>query len=605
MVSVVAVSALAGGRMPVDPIRPNVILIMIDDMGWADSSTYGSEYYQTPNLTRLAKEGMLFTDAYAAAPLCSPTRASIMSGQHPARLRMTQAIVPSAVPEPKALPAKEGEYLGRVQNRDHMSLEITTLAEALRDAGYHTAHIGKWHLAPSDKNWNSKDDSFNAEHQGFDFVIGGAHLPGPTDYYSPYLDTNSGRVIRNLAPGPEGEYLNERLAEESIKWIASVKDSSQPFYLSFWHYAVHGPIVPKKDLLPKYIESRDPDAGQRCPEFATMIESMDTSVGMLLDWLDRPDNAELKANTFILLTSDNGAVIHNEVDGNPWSSNRPLRGGKANIYEGGSRVPWIVRWRETPAKSVCHTPVVSTDIYPTVLELAGVQPEADTVLDGRSIIPLLEGNSLETTPVFIHFPHDMGILNAASTFVRDGDWKLIRFYWAGGEAKQHYYELFNLKADPMEAVNLTSVYPEKARELDALLEEFLQKTDALTPLPNPDYTGTAVPPIRQARNHSQLSSTSRRPESLRLEKATINAEKSGSEIIQLLDEKGAKRKTVGVLHKGAEWVRVENRPDGTVMVSWDAETKNGSAVLYFGWAGGHTAEEVDNWTLGPYKLEIK
>ncbi|WP_136079528.1 sulfatase [Pontiella desulfatans] len=581
--------------------QPNFVIILIDDMGWADSSTYGSEYYQTPNLTRLAEEGMLFTDAYAAAPLCSPTRASIMSGLHPARLRMTQAIVPSAVSDPKALPPRKNEYVGRVQNRDHMDLDITTLAEALKLGGYHTAHIGKWHLGPIDREWSSEDHTYNAEHQGFDFVIGGAHLPGPPDYYSPYSDGRPGYTIRNLEPGPEGEYLNERLAEESIKWISSVKDSGKPFYLNFWHYAIHGPVVAKKDLLPKYIESRDPDAGQRCPEFATMIESMDTSIGMLLDWLDRPENAELKANTFILLSSDNGAVIHNEVNGNPWSANRPLRGGKANIYEGGSRVPWIVRWRDTPAGTECNTPVVSTDIYPTVLDLAGLEP--NTELDGRSIAPLLNGESQKTEPVFVHFPHDMGMLNAASSFVRDDGWKLIRYYWAAGP-DHHHYELFNLRDDPQEAVNLAGHYPGKVRALDALLEAFLQETGALTPLPNPDYAGTEFPPPRKSRN-STLSKASRRPETLKLALEKFQPLENGSRIIQLMDEKGVKRKSTAVIYKGADWISVENRPDGSVKVSWDVAKKNGPAEILFGWCGGSTATEVDDWTLGPYKMVIQ
>lgn len=215
-----------------------------------DSSTYGSKYYQTPNMSRLAKEGMLFTDAYAASPLCSPTRASIMSGQYPSRLRMTVAITAKSVNEPKALKPEGRAHCGKVESKNHMPLEVYTLAEALKDGGYTTAHIGKWHLAHKPEHY--------ADHQGFDFVIGGAHLPGPPDYYSPYRNG-----IRNLKAGPKGEYLNERLAEESIQWIQSVK--GKPFFLNFWHYAVHGPIIAKKDLMPKYQKLRDPKANQRCP----------------------------------------------------------------------------------------------------------------------------------------------------------------------------------------------------------------------------------------------------------------------------------------------------------------------------------------------------
>ncbi len=416
-----------GASLCADEIQPNVIMILVDDMGWADSSTYGSAYYETPNLSRLAKEGMLFTDAYAASPLCSPTRASIMSGQYPARLRITLAITTRDVPDPKALPPAKTSYCGLVQNKNHLPLEVVTLAESLRETGYRTAHIGKWHLADPGKNWDGAGDEFCAEHQGFDFVIGGDHLPGPPDYYSPYKNK-----IRNLSPGPEGEYLNERLAEESIKWIKSVKDSGNPFYLNFWHYAVHTPIIAKNDLMPKYIERRDADADQRCPEMGTMLESMDSSIGILLDWLDLPENRDLKKNTVIILTSDNGGVTHEQINGNTFTSNRPLRGGKANTYEGGTRVPWIVRWPgQIAAGTTCGTPVQSLDIYSTVLELAGVEPARGQKLDGQSIVPLLKSKPMEHQPIFTDFPHLFGILCAPSCSVRAGDYKLIRYYHAG------------------------------------------------------------------------------------------------------------------------------------------------------------------------------
>ena len=215
--------------------KPNVIMILVDDMGWMDSSTYGSKYYQTPNMSRLAKEGMLFTDAYAASPLCSPTRASIMSGQYPARLRMTVAITRKSVSEPKALKPVQKAYCGKVESKNHMPLEIYTLAEALKDGGYTTAHIGKWHLAHKPQHY--------ADHQGFDFVIGGAHLPGPPDYYSPYKN-----AIRNLKAGPKGEYLNERLAKESIKWIQSVK--GKPSFSIFGTTPSMARSLPKRICCP-------------------------------------------------------------------------------------------------------------------------------------------------------------------------------------------------------------------------------------------------------------------------------------------------------------------------------------------------------------------
>jgi arylsulfatase A-like enzyme len=567
---------------------PNVIVILIDDMGWADSSTYGSDYYQTPNLTRLAEEGMLFTDAYAASPLCSPTRASIMSGQYPSRLRMTLAITPKNVEEPKALLPEGNAYCGKVQNKNHMPLEVFTLAEALKEEGYNTAHIGKWHLTERGM------DAFRAEHQGFDFVIGGGSLPGPPDYYSPYKNS-----IPNLKAGPAGEYLNERLAEESIQWIKSVKESGRPFYLNFWHYAVHGPIIAKKDLMPKYEELRDPKADQRCPEMATMLDSMDSSIGILLDWMDRPENRELKENTVIILTSDNGGVIHKDLNGNPWTSNRPLRGGKANTNDGGMRVPWIVRWPgAVKANTVCETPVQSTDIYPTVLEIATVTPRAGNVIDGQSIVPLLKGGSVEHQPIFTDFQHVFGAMCAPSSCVRAGDWKLIRFHHAGMNAKSDAFELFNLKLDPSEAINLADYRPEKVAELDRLIKEHLKETGALLPIANKNFKGN---PMRSRTNPKKAPN---RPQRLRLAENEILAQEAGTRRVQLLDEKNQSRKTHALVLEGTEWVTVDNRSDGCVELKWDAPPEGATARILFGWKGGATCMEINDWTIPPCELNL-
>ena len=569
--------------------KPNVVMILIDDMGWMDSSTYGSKYYQTPNLSRLAKEGMRFTNAYAASPLCSPTRASIMSGQFPARMKLTVAITPKCVAKPKALPAAGKNYCGLVQGIDRMPLEVYTLAEALKAGGYNTAHIGKWHLAPY-KNGHK----FYADNQGFDYVIGGGHLPGPPDYYSPYRNG-----IRNLKAGPKGEYLNERLAQESIKWITSVKDSGKPFFLNFWQYAVHGPFIPKKDLMPKYQKLRDPQADQRCPEMATMLESMDTSIGILLDWLDKPENKALKDNTLIILTSDNGGVTHKELSGgNTVTSNRPLRGGKANTYEGGVREPWIVSW---PGKvkpgTVCETPVQTTDIYPTVLEAVGLKPKKGIILDGESIVPLLEGKPMKQRPIFTDFQHVMGILNASSSSVRLGDWKLIRYFHAGRKSGSHGYELFDLKRDPYESIDLASYLPEKVKELDKLIEAHLKDTKALIPLRNPKFSGN---PRRRRSNPKKAPN---RPQKLSLSKSNLRVRKAGSQRFQLIDQNNKPRKTHALVLEGADWVRTKSNPDGSIEVMWNRPGK--SATVLFGWKGGSTVWEVNDWTIPPCKLVIE
>ena len=584
--------------------QPNIIIILADDMGWVDSEIYGSAYYETPNLTRLASEGMLFTDAYAASPLCSPTRASIISGQYPARLRITAAITPKNVPEPIALQPKPDEYCGNMQNKDHLPLEVFTLAEALKEYGYHTAHIGKWHLAPPGAKWNSKDETFCAENQGFDFVIGGAHLPGPTDYYSPYIDTRSGRTIRNLPPGPEGEYLNERLAEEAIQWIKSVRDSDSAFYLNFWHYAVHGPWIPKKDLMPKYQAKTDPRGLQDCPEMGTMLESMDNSIGILLDWLDLPENEAIKNNTFILFVSDNGGIVHEVPVNDPKrsvTSNRPLRGGKGNTYEGGTRVPWIVRWPEhIEAGTSCNTPVTTLDIYPTILELSGVSPMDGQVLDGRNIIPLLEGERMDERPVFIDFPFRMGTLCAPSSTIRLGDYKLLRFYWAGENAESHYYELFDLKQDPAEAINLAKHMPEKVTELDELITKHLQETAALVPVRNTEFSGNP----RTPRSNPKKSVI--RPKSYSLPQSEFVAEEDkGSRRFQLLDQDGKPCTSAALVMEGGEWIQLKNLEDGNVEITWDRSLKMSDARVLFGWSGGTTAHEMNDWTLDPFELVIR
>ena len=577
------------GKEIQEKTRPNIIMVLVDDMGWMDSSTYGSKYYETPSMTRLAKGGMRFTDAYAASPLCSPTRASIMSGQYPSRLRMTAAVTPKSVNDPKALKAVGKAYCGKVQSKSFLPLEVYTLAEALRDGGYNTAHIGKWHLAHEPKHF--------AEHQGFDHVIGGATLPGPPDYYSPYARKGTKSGIRNLKAGPKGEYLNERLAEESIKWMDSVKDQSEPFYLNLWHYAVHGPVIPKKDLLPKYQKSRNPKADQRCPEMATMLESMDNSIGMLLDWLDRPENKTIKANTLFIMTSDNGGVTHKATGENIWTSNRPLRGGKANTYEGGTREPWIVSWPEkVKAGTVNNTPIQSIDIYPTVLEVVGLKPKPGITIDGQSILPLLMGKEMGHQPIFTDFPHTFGVMCAPSSSVRVGHLKLIRYFHAGQNARSHAYELFDLERDPYESINLAEVMPEKVHELDGMIESHLVDTKALVPRPNLQFKGN---PRRSRTNRKKAPN---RPRQLKLSKSSIQTDEAGTEHFQLFDENNKSRKTHAMILDGGDWVHLTNNSDGSVTVTW--KKPMGKATILMGWKGGATCFEINDWTIPPSKLVI-
>ena len=331
-----------------------------------------------------------------------------------------------------------------------------------------------------------------------------------------------------------------------------------------------------------------------------MLESMDNSIGMLLDWLDKPENFKLKENTILILTSDNGGVTHNEIDGNPWTSNRPLRGGKANTYEGGTRVPWIVSWSgKIKAGTTCDIPVQTTDIYPTVLELADVKPRAGTVVDGQSIVPLLKGKEMAHQPIFTDFPHLMGILCAPSSSVRAGDWKLIRYHHAGKNAGSSAYELFDLKRDPFETIDLAEYLPEKVEELDRLIEAHLKETNALIPIRNAKYTGNP----RSPRSNPQQAP--KRPQKLRLQEMEIMAVKVGNRRVQLLDENNRLRKTHALVLEGTEWVRVDNQPDGSVMVGWEPPPKEGSARVLFGWKGGATVREINDWTHPPCELLLE
>ncbi|MBN1341658.1 MAG: sulfatase [Phycisphaerae bacterium] len=457
--------------------RPNVIFFLVDDLGWMDSTVYGSRYYETPNVERLAARGMMFTDAYAANPLCSPTRASIMTGKYPARLGIT---VPGghlpARPDlpimPEKAPAHEKMLLPN--SRRFLPLEEVTIAEALHDAGYRTGFIGKWHLGHDEKFWPLA--------QGFDVNVGGGRWPGPPSYHAPYK-------ISTLPDGPKGEYITDRLTDEALSFLDAGK--GRPFFLCFWHYAVHAPYQAKDALTARYKDRKDPRGKQNNPIMAAMIKSMDESLGRLLDKLDELKIAD---NTIIIFFSDNGGNEYDRVGPEEWlpTNNDPLRLGKGSIYEGGVRVPMMVYWPGVVAKgSRCAEVVSSVDFYPTILDMVGLKPRAGQIIDGRNIVPLLKGKAkLDRQAVFCHMPHRIkpvtGWLNAPSTSVRKGKWKLIRFYETN-EAFPNPYELYDLEADVGETNNLAGTMPDKVKELDALIDGFLKDTNAAYPKPNPAY----------------------------------------------------------------------------------------------------------------------
>ena len=591
---------------PAEASRPNIILILADDLGWADTDLDGQSYFETPNLRRLAKEGLRFTDGYAASPLCSPTRASIMVGQSPARLRLTEAITAKRqVFEPAALPPESGSYVGDIRTRDHLPANLRTLADLLKENGYQTAHIGKWHLSRPRKAAEENAETYDAGARGFDYVIGGNHAPGPPDFYSPYAKIPQNKQERRseipgLEAGPEGEHLDNRLVKEAVKWLGQVNDADRPFFLNLWLYAVHSPYIPRKDLLEKYRVKKDPRGLQDCPAMGTMVESLDQSIGVLLDYLNLPKNRALRENTLIIFLSDNGGNTQEKIDGRQVTSNRPLRGGKANTYEGGVRVPWVVAYPgHIKPGTVSNVPVVSTDLFPTILDYAGVSLPAGQAADGVSLRPLFDGGSLPERPLFFDFPSRFGILCAPSSTVRLGNEKLLRFYWAGDEPGTHYYELFDLAADPGEAVNLAAYRPSRVRELDALIEKHLRDSNAMIPLRNERFTGSP-------RKSRASNPTTSRPASLSTEQTVLTPpEVRGTRKVHLQDKKGRPLATSGVVVTGGEWVEAATMPDGAVEIRWDRSKGSGEAKILLGWNGGRSVEEINDWTLDPVELTVR
>ena len=487
---------------------PNVVLFLVDDMGWMDSSAYGSAYYETPNMERFSKESMRFTDAYAV-PLCSPTRASILSGQYSSRHRITSASghQPPADPEISPYPAKgrPGSRLIYANSKNYLDPQIITLAEVLRDAGYRTGHFGKWHLGLA--------AAYRPEQHGFETAWHAAPDPGPPSYFSPYGVHTDGKPtsrhhVGTITDGPDGEYITDRLTDEALKFIDDHQDEA--FYLNLWQFGVHGPWGHKEAYTARFAKKTDPRGQQRNPIMASMLKSVDESLGRVLDKLEELDLAE---NTLFIFYSDNGGNTHSNTgddvkidnlepdhpryafvqDWRKWAgseaptNNAPLREGKGRIYEGGQRVPLMVRWPGRIAPGSTSDAIVGPiDLYPTVLEALGISQPAGHVVDGISLMPVLEqSGSLDREAYFTWFPH---LIPAVS--VRTGDYKLIRRF----EPHQKYpevRELYNLAEDIGETRNLATAMPEKLQELDALIDRFINETGALAPLPNPAYASNS------------------------------------------------------------------------------------------------------------------
>jgi arylsulfatase A len=425
---------------------PNIILILVDDLGPTDLSCTGSSFYETPQIDRLAGKGVKFTQAYSACTVCSPTRAAILTGKYPARLHLTDWIEGHKRPAAMLTPPDWTMYLPH---------EERTLAEALKEAGYRTASIGKWHLGR---------EEHSPETHGFDLNLGGDHRGQPPSYFSPYK-------IPSLPDGPKGEFLTDREAEEAVRFIETNKE--RPFFLYLSHYAVHTPIQAKPGVIEKYKAKIRQEHPQKNAAYAALIESVDDSVGRILRKLDESD---LAGNTVVIFTSDNSGLV-------PVTSNAPLRAGKGSAYEGGVRVPLLVFWPGmTVSGSTDSTPVISMDLYPTILEMAGVKPLPQQVIDGADLGPLLKNlGTVSRQALFWHYPHYHPGGATPYSAIREGDFKLLEFLEDG------HVELFNLKQDVSETRNLANQMPWKANELKARLLAWRESTGAQMPLPNPGF----------------------------------------------------------------------------------------------------------------------
>jgi len=434
---------------------PNVVLMLVDDMGWTDIGCGGSKYYETPNIDQLAKDGMRFTDAYSACTVCSPTRAAILTGKSPARLQITDWIAGHERPFARLTIPEWTKYL---------PLEEETLAEKLKAKGYVTASIGKWHLGGPD---------FYPEKQGFDVNIGGTDRGSPPSYFSPY-------GIATLSDGPKGEFLTDRLTSEAINFMEQNKE--KPFFIYLPHYAVHTPIQAKPEVVAKY-QKKAPSRGHSDPVYAALVESVDDSVGRLRAALEK---LALRENTLFIFTSDNGGLSH-LVNAKGWSrgptDNSPARLGKGSAYDGGVRVPFIAVWPEViPQGEKCDVPVISYDVLPTVLAAVSGTEVKSQGIDGESLMPLLTQKDLiKRGAIYWHYPHYHPGSATPYSATREGDWKLIEFY------EDSRVELYNLRRDPGETQNMAEVDGDVTERLLKQLHQWRADVGAQEPEGNPDF----------------------------------------------------------------------------------------------------------------------
>ena len=477
---------------PAETTRPpNIVFILADDLGWRDLSCFGSTFHQTPNLDRLAARGVRFTQAYAANPLCSPTRSSVLTGLWPARTGITAPVchVPQVVLEKGLAKGNPRQRVLVAQSVTRLKTDYVTLPKILRQAGYATGHFGKWHLGP---------EPYSALQHGFDVDWPHWWGPGPAgSYVAPWKFPATLKVASET-----GEHIEDAVSTHAAEFIRANRD--RPFFLNYWPFSVHAPYDAKDALVAKYRGRIDPQNPQRNPVYGAMVESLDDGVGRVLAAIEECGLAD---RTIIVFYSDNGGVSWGgrDPDGeggksarfqadmkSPPTSNLPLRNGKASLYEGGVREPCIVVWPGvTRPGTVNETIIQSIDWMPTLLDMVGIAMPREAQPDGLSIVPALRGGTLAREAIFVHFPHDTPASGQhPGVSVRRGDWKLIRLF-SGQDDGSDAFELYNLREDLGETKNLAAAQPALVQELNVLITDFLRRSGAVVPGLNPNYRPTA------------------------------------------------------------------------------------------------------------------
>ncbi len=526
-----------------DPKRPNIILIVADDLGAMDLGCYGSKFHRTPNLDKLAASGIQFTQAYAAAPVCSPTRVALMTGQHPARVGLTDWL-PGRANRPD-------QPLKRPEIPMQLPLEQTTMAEMLKASGYSTIHIGKWHLG---------GEGFSPLEQGFDVNIAGDETGTPLNYFAPFKNPRNDRYMKGLEKAQEGEYLTDRLTSEALIQIDTQADSGKPFFLYMPHYAVHTPMRAKPDLIKSYDPKDIAPGRQRNPIYAAMLQSLDESVGRILAKLNQKSLTE---NTWVIFTSDNGGLATTEGPNTPATSNAPLREGKGWLYEGGLRVPMIISGPGVMSPgSRSGVPVVSMDLMPTVASWVGAS-KLPAIQDGKSLDSLIRsGQKPDRNALFWHYPHYANQGGRPGGVVLKDGWKLVEFY------ENQRRELFHLEKDTGESSNLSAAQPGKVEELARILADWRAGVGARMPVENDTY----VP------NPQSGDGT-----------ITLPANMANVRGIQLRYEPQPHKNTLGF------WVRLEDTADWEFTVNQPGEFQMTALVgCGPGQGGSRVAFQVDN-----------